>query len=161
MDIRLVEGISPDEVKNRLNANMTDEMQVLDAYYADTKLTELKWLSYSIAIKTEGASDALAAKCRDVLLRDKLVISKKGKPHEEAKEQDIAPLIAKSSVDFKDGLLLIDCLLSASPSEFLNPEYLVKALKSECGILSSPDLTQEYYSILRIAGYNADMSDFR
>ena len=41
------------------------------------------------------------------------------------------------------------------------PASLVKALKSECGILSSPDLTQEYYSILRIAGYNADMSDFR
>ena len=45
MDIRLVEEISPDEVKRRLNANMTDEMQVLDAYYAETKLTELKWLS--------------------------------------------------------------------------------------------------------------------
>ena len=55
----------------------------------------------------------------------------------------------------------IDALLSADASSFLNPEYVIKALKTECGILSNPDLTKEYYSIMRTAAYKADMTEFR
>lgn len=161
MDLRFVEEISPDEVKRRLNANMTDEMQVLDAYYTDTKLTELKWLEYSIKIKSQGVSEALVEKCREVLSAGTIVISKKGKPGEEAKQQDIAPLINKSSVSLCGDIICIDCLLSASASDFLNPEYVVKALKGQCGILSCPDLTQEYYTVLRTRGFKEDMSEFR
>ena len=36
MDLRLIDDISPEEVMHRLNANMTDEMQVTEAYYATT-----------------------------------------------------------------------------------------------------------------------------
>jgi hypothetical protein len=43
----------------------------------------------------------------------------------------------------------------------LNPEYLVKALKKYCGILSSGDLMREYYGIVREAAFCADMSEFR
>ena len=160
MDLRLVERISPDEVKLRLNANMTDEMQVLEAYYTDLKLTELKWFSYSIDIKTEGADEKLVGSIRELVSSDTIVVSKKGKPHEEAKQQNIAPLIKEATVVLKDGMIHIDCVLSAASSEFLNPEYIIKALKSECGILSGADLTKEYYTILRTAAYKADMSDF-
>ena len=41
MDIRLTEPIDPKEAMARLNANMTDEMQVTEAYYPETKFTDL------------------------------------------------------------------------------------------------------------------------
>ena len=161
LDIRLIDDVPAEEVKARLNANMTDEMQVIEAYYTEDKLTDLKWLSYSIDIKTDGASDELARTCENALLKDKVLITKKAKPREEAPVIDIRPLIKSVQVSCNGDTLHLDAVLSADASSFLNPEYVVKALKSECNILSNPDLTQEYYSIMRTHAYKSDMSEFR
>ena len=161
LDIRLIDDVSAEEVKARLNANMTDEMQVIEAYYTEDKLTDLKWLSYSIDIKTDGASDELARTCENALLKDKVLITKKVKPREEAPVVDIRPLIKSVQVSCNGDTLHLDAVLSADASSFLNPEYVVKALKSECNILSNSDLTQEYYSIMRTHAYKSDMSEFR
>ncbi len=161
MDLRLIDDISPDEAKARLNANMTDEMQVIDAYYTEEKLTDLKWLAYSIDINTDGASQELAKKCENALLAEEVMVTKKAKPREVAPTVDIRPLIKSASVELRDGVIHIDALLSADASSFLNPEYVVKALKGSCGILSNPDLTKEYYSIMRTAAYKGDMSEFK
>ena len=160
LDIRLIDDIPPEEVKARLNANMTDEMQVIEAYYTEEKLTDLKWLAYSIDVKTDGASDELAKACERALLNEHVFIAKKAKPREEAPTVDIRPLIRQISAEHRDGIIHLDAVLSADASSFLNPEYVIKALKTECGILSNPDLTKEYYSIMRTAAYKGDMSEF-
>ena len=160
MDLRLIDDISPDEAKARLNANMTDEMQVIDAYYTEAKLTDLKWLAYSIDIKTDGASAELAKACESALLGDEVLVTKKAKPREEAPTVNIRPLIREISAECVGDTIHIDAILSADASSFLNPEYVIKALKSECGILSNPDLTKEYYSIMRTSAYKSDMSEF-
>ena len=161
MDLRLIDDISPEEAKARLNANMTDEMQVIDAYYTEEKLTELKWLSYSIDITTDGASCELAKSCEVALLSEKVLVKKKAKPWEEAPTIDIRPLIKEVKAECQGELIHLDAILSADASAFLNPEYVIKALRSECGILSNPDLTKEYYSIMRTEAFKADMSEFR
>ena len=161
MDLRLIDDISPDEAKARLNANMTDEMQVIDAYYTEDKLTDLKWLSYAIDIKTDNASDELANQCEEYLLGDSVLVTKKAKPREVAPTVDIRPLIKKIKGELRGDVIHLDAVLSADASSFLNPEYVVKALKNECGILSNPDLTKEYYSIMRTYAYKGDMTEFR
>ena len=160
MDLRLIDDISPDEAKARLNANMTDEMQVIDAYYTEAKLTDLKWLAYSIDIKTDGASTELAKACESALLGDEVLVTKKAKPREESPTVNIRPLIKEISAECVGDTIHINAILSADASSFLNPEYVIKALKSECGILSNPDLTKEYYSIMRTSAYKSDMSEF-
>ncbi|MBR5448630.1 MAG: TIGR03936 family radical SAM-associated protein, partial [Clostridia bacterium] len=35
MDLRLIDDIPPEEAMARLNANMTEEMQVIEAYYTE------------------------------------------------------------------------------------------------------------------------------
>lgn len=161
MDIRLIDDPDPAEVKARLNANMTGEMQVIDAYYAETKLTDLKWLSYSIAIKTDNASDTLAAACEAHLLADTVMIEKKTKPGEPTVTTDIRPLIKSVDCRYTDGIIYIDTVLSAHASAFLNPEYVIKALRSGVGILSNPNLTAEYYSIMRREAFRGDMTEFK
>jgi len=160
MDLRLTDDIDQKLLIERLNRNMTDEMQVLDAYYTEEKLTELKWLGYFLDIKTAGASADLARACEEVLRADSLLVKKKGKPGDEPKIADIAPLIKEAQVTHKEGVLHIDCILSADASCFLNPEYVISALRENCGILSDPIITNEYYSIMRNRAYRADMSDF-
>ena len=75
----------------------------------------------------------------------------------------ISNRISKESVNavFDGEDIRISCVLSADASAFLNPEYVIKALKNECGILSSGDLLAEYYSVMREAAFCEDMSEFR
>jgi len=161
MDLRLIDDISPEEAMRRLNANMTDEMQVLEAYYTETKQTELKWLSYSIDIKTAGADEALAKSCEELLLSPTVTVTKKGKPTDAPKEMNIRPLIHSVECSFREGKIHVDCILSADASAFLNPEYVIKALKKHLGILSDPVLTNEAYSIMRNEAFREDMTPFR
>ena len=159
MDIRLNEYMDPEEAMRRLNANMTSEMQVTEVYYPETKFTDLAWLSYTVTINTIGASVALAEQCNAALNADKVEILKKTKSGEAI--VDIRPLIRSADAVFTDGKIKISCILSADPSSFLNPEYIIKALREKCGVLSSEDLTGESYSIMRNNAYDKDMSEFK
>ncbi len=163
MDIKLVDDIPPEEAMRRLNENMTDEMQVLDAYYTDEKLTMLKWLSYRIEIKTNGASDGLAEQICEIFSRDIVEVEKKPGKSGVPTLLNIKPLIRSVHVSYDDKrrLLVLDAVLSSDSSSFLNPEYVIKALKKYSGVLSGEDLTKEFYSILRINAYKEDMTLFR
>lgn len=158
MDLRLIERIDPALAISALNANMTDELVVLDAYYPESKLTDLKWLSYVITLNTIGASPELADKVNEALRADSMPVAKKQKPEDAV---DIKPLIRFASAVYDAGNIRIDCTLSADASSFLNPEYLVKYLRAACGVLSSGNLLAESYEILRHSAYAADMSDYR
>ncbi len=161
MDLRLTERVPEALVMAALNANLTEEMQVTEAYYPSSKLTELAWFLYEIRIKTDNAGEALAERSSALLSSDDIVIEKKTKPREPAKEQNIAPLIKSAIASFDGEFINISAVLSADQSHFLNPEYVISALKRYCGILQNPDLTKEYYSIKRARSYRADMSDFK
>ena len=158
MDIRLTEKIPPEVVMAKLNANMTREMQVTDVYYPESKLSTLGWLAYTIKIELEELTDELVEKARKIFEEDSLVILKKTKSGEA--EVDIKPLIKSVEVKEAEGSLVVECILSAEPSSFLNPEYIVKVLKSRLDILSEDKLLAESYSILRRAAYFSDMTDF-
>ena len=157
MDIRLNDYIAPDEAMKRLNENLTDEMQVLECYYPESKFTDLKWLSYTITINTENMSDALASSCNEVLNGPSIEVEKKN----SEKTFDIKPLIKSANVKREGQSMIISAILSADPSTFLNPEYVIKALRDKCGILSSENLLCESYSIVREEAYYDDMSIFR
>lgn len=160
VDIRLSEKISEFEALTRLNENMTEEMQALEVYYPDHKLTEMKWLSYTIVIKTNSASKDLAEKCREILLSERVEVEKKTKSG-DVTVCDIRPLIKGVKSVFDGENIRISCVLSADASAFLNPEYIIKVLRQECGILSDENLLNEYYSIMREIAYLGDMSEFR
>ena len=157
MDLRMNEYIDPAEAMARINDNMTDEMQIVEAYYPESKFTDLKWMSYRITIRTLGQIDELVDNCNTLLSAPVIEVQKKN----SEKTADIRPLI-KSASAVKDGdAIVINALLSADPSAFLNPEYVIKALRDGVGILSSDDLTAESYEIMRLNAYFADMSEFR
>ena len=161
LDIKLIDDIPPEEAMRRLNENMTDEMQIIEAYYTEDKLTDLKWLGYELRLcPVGGVSEELVCRVRETLLGESLTVEKKGKPQDKPKTVDIRHLIHSALVSAQDGELLINCILSADSSSFLNPEYIIKALRDKLGILTSPVLTDEYYSILRNRAYRADMTPF-
>lgn len=157
MDLRMNEYIEPAEAMARINANMTSEMQIVEAYYPESKFTDLKWMSYRIKISTPNVTDQLVEKCNLLLGADLVEVQKKN----SEQTMNIRPLI-KSAVATRVGDdIIVDAVLSADPSAFLNPEYLIKALRDKCDVLTSPDLMSEQYEIMRLNAYFADMTEFR
>lgn len=159
MDIRLVEKISPDKAKEILNKNMTDEMQVLEAYYPTEKFTELKWLSYTMTVKTEKNSVELASKCNELFEKDQIFVLKKTKSGEQ--NVDIKPLIHSANAAATGDLVKLNLILSADQSCFLNPEYIADALRNAFGILTEESITTDYYTIIRERAYKANMAEFK
>ena len=159
MDIRLTERMDPEEIMKRLNDNLTEEMRVVEAYYPETKLTELQWLKYDIVIKTGGANEALLERMRASLSRDEIKITKRSKKGEVV--ADIRPLIKSFELSLVGEEIKLEAILSADQSKFLNPEYLISSLREDTGILSDSNILNEYYSIMRVSALKDDLSDFR
>ena len=159
MDVTLINKAPIDEMIKSLNSNMTDEMQVIEAYYPETKFSDLAWLSYTITVKTDKADDELVKKCNTLLTAEKIEVLKNTKSGE--KMVDIRPLIKSAHAERNNDIIKISAILSADPSSFLNPEYLIKALRDGADLLSDTDITKEEYSIMREKAYFQDMTEFR
>ena len=159
LDVRLVKKLPPKDVIEILNKNMTEEMQVLEAYYPTEKFTELKWLKYVMKVKSNMDSVLLAEKCNEIFAKDEISVLKKTKSGEQT--VDIKPLIHSATARAEGELAVLDLTLSADQSKFLNPEYVADVLRDNLGILTDETIATEYYTILRVSAHKDDMSEFR
>lgn len=160
MDIRIDREISCEKIKEQLNAELTDELRVLDVYLQTTKFCEIKYAAYEIKLKCEGLSKSLAEKAEQLFEVSPLIMKKRSKSGE--KEIDIIPFIKSISASYSedDGIMSMSAILSANDSDYLNPEYLINAMRDRFSLLSG-DPTKEWYSITRLRILREDMEDFR
>lgn len=157
LDLRIDREMSPAEIMERLNKELTDELCIVDAYIPTSDFSEIAWATYDIAICTEDASDELADSIKKVLTTSPLMLTKRTKSGE--KEIDIIPMIAAVKAVYEDGVIKISTMLKASSAEYLNPELLITGLKQKCGILSGDPLS-EWYTIMRTSLRRSDNSLF-
>ncbi len=162
IDLRLDRDISPDELRDRLNRELTDEMRVETVYEPTTKFTDIGWAKYEMNLKFAGADAEKAKELQTLFEISPLTMTKKTKSGE--KEIDLIPRIKKIKVTCnpdRPDQIHISAVLAASGSEYLNPELLISAAKRERGILSG-DPAKEEYTILRTHVYGADgVTEFR
>ena len=158
LDIRLTKEVDPALLLSAFNAALTPELQAEEAYLPEGKFTDIAYSSYRIEILTEGASEALAARCEELLKRGPVVVFKRSKSGD--KDTDISAGIRDVGVRFSDGKLILDTVLKADNAGFLNPEYLVTYLKEKLGILDG-NLLKERYTVLRTGLFREDMTLFR
>ena len=167
LDVRVERAIPPLELMEHINAELTEELRFLEAYYAETRLEDIYWAEYDFSIKTEGADESMALDVEKLLTAEQVIILKKAKDKYKKiffKEVDIAPYVRDVSVKFEDGVIKINVKLSASINQthpHINPENIVTMLKEKLGILSG-DVTKEQYDIIRTRIYFEDgVTDFR
>ncbi len=162
IDLRIDSDISCQEVKDRLNRELTSEMQILEAYEPTTKFQEIGFAKYEIEIISPLANAETAQKLQALYDGGGLIMTKKTKSGD--KEIDIAPMIRRIKVTHrgdKKNALHISTVLRAGNSEHLNPEMLIKLAREHCGILNEENLN-ETYTILRTHVYREDgESEFR
>ena len=162
IDLRIDRDIPPERVKAQLNAELTEEMQILEAYEPTSAVQAIAWAKYEICLHLEKADADLAKALENLYTTSPLTVTKKTKSGE--KEIDIVPLIRSVKVTYdpqKPQDLHIRAILSAGSESHLNPEFLIKTAK-ERGLILTGDPAKETYSILRTHTYLADgVTEFR
>ena len=156
IDLRIDRDISPAEIRDRLNAELTEEMRILDAYEPTSKFLDIGWANYEMELSLKQADAALAESLQKLFTTSPVLMTKKTKSGD--KEIDIVPLIRRVHVTYdphRPNSIHIRALLSASSTDYLNPEFLVTAARTHRGILSG-NPSEESYSILRTHVYLAD-----
>ena len=159
LDIRIDRELPFSEIMERLNGELTDELCIIDAYEPTEDFSKITWSSYEIEICTTDASPNTAEQIKSLLTSSPLYLIKKTKSGE--KQIDIIPLINSVDVSFDaiTSSIKISCVLSASATEYLNPEMLITAFKNNLGILCG-DPTKESYIIMRTGLFKGDMTEF-
>lgn len=160
LDVKLIEMVDPHTAKLMLDGVMPEGLEISDVYFPDTKFSDIAFSDYEIIIHTSGADEALNDEIERYLSNGPINVIKKTKSGE--KEIDIKERIRNCTVSFDSEKrnICINCTLSATNSEFLNPDLLIKALKDKFGVLSG-DLAEEYYTILRTRLIAANGKEFR
>ena len=152
VDLRIDREITCDEMKNQLNAELTDEMQVSAVYVPATSFMDIAWATYEMTIATLGDASAAAAAINAYFAPDgePIVMTKRSKSGD--KEVDIRPMIhsLKASADM-NGIIHIRSTLRAGNTENLNPEYIIKAMRNALNLLpENSDPNEVWYRILRL-----------
>ena len=162
IDLRIDRDISPAEVKERLNRELTAEMQILEAYEPTSKFQDIAWAKYEMCLRFTGADADMARKLEALYTTSPLNMTKKTKSGD--KEIDITTMIRRIKAVYnadRADEIRISAILSAGSAEHLNPEMLIKAAKEHLGILSG-DPTKESFTILRTHVYLSDgCTEFR
>ena len=155
LDVRIERDMGNREIKQRLNAALTDELYVLDVYTAPEKsiFADIVWAKYDIRIRCDEWNEATPEQVQAYLTTSPLMMDKKSKSG--IRQVDITALIRSLRAYLENGELRIDATLCVSGADYLNPEYLISALRERFGILPEGDVSGEY-SILRTNVYLSD-----
>ena len=160
LDIRLDRKMKISDLIDTLNAHLTTELCVIDAYYPTTKFADIVYADYSVEICTAGASLDLARTINERLLSGELKATKKSKSGE--KEIDVKSVINSISISFDEVSRNIKMAirLPAGNVESISPEVLIGVLREQVGILSG-DPTKEWYTIMRTKLLCGDGKEFK
>lgn len=152
MDFFLREERDLNTLPERLSAVLPDGIKALEAYEAERKSAQLKWLEIEGLLEYDAKRPAVE-ELEAFFSRPELIIEKKTK--RGLGQADIRPAIQR--IEFSDaagGLRLRARISAQEPT--LNPDHLVSALKQ-----LNPELAPDFSKFIRLETYDADGNVYR
>ena len=154
MDFKLKEDVDLAQLPGRLTAQMPEGIEVYDAYEAERKASQLKWLEIEGVFEYDERNAAeMAEKLKEFFSAEQIVIAKKTK--RGMGEMDIRPAFKDLSFEAQGGDIKLHVFVSAQEPT-LNPELLADALRQK-----KPELAPDFAKFTRIQGYDAEMNTFK
>ena len=154
MDFRLREEAELSELPARLTAALPEGVEVLEAYEAERKSAEIKWLKIEGRFEYDNRDPAaMAEKLREFFAQDSIVITKKTK--RGMGESDIRPAIRSIGFEPTADAVSLKALISAQEPT-LNPELLAESLRQ-----LRPELAPDFAKFIRVETFDKDMNLFR
>lgn len=154
LDFRLREEVALSELPARLTSALPEGIEVLDAYEAERKCAEIKWLQIEGRFEYDKRDPGqMAEQLREFFARECIVITKKTK--RGMCESDIRPAIRPIEFAPAEKAVTLKALISAQEPT-LNPELLAESLRQFC-----PEIAPDFAKFTRIETYDKDMNLFR
>lgn len=157
LDVRLAKDYDPGRAMAALNATLPEGLRILAAGYPAVKFSAIARSTYRITLRTAGADAALAERCVAILSSRPLIVFKRSKAGD--RDTDISGSILSVEGGLVGEEIVLHVTLAAEGSAFLNPEYLLTALRRDAGVLST-DPTAESCRILRLSLADANGETF-
>lgn len=156
VDIRIVDDISDNEIKSRMNDALPQGIRVLDVYEDFMDCSEICFSDYVFKFEFEDNETALQ-KIKAVLSADCVMALKKGKQGRRRvfKETDIKQFIDKYNISIRDNNVILNARLLAGSEKNLNPTLLFDT------IIRLIDMDYEWESIGRIRLLTKDLKEYK
>ena len=156
VDIRILDDISNDEVKKRVNDALPLGIRILDVYDDFMDCHEIVYSDYVYKFEFLDNEKALE-KIKEVLQSDTIMAQKKSKQSKRRvlKETDIKQFIEKYSISIRDNQIVLNIRLLAGPDKNLNPSLLFDT------IIRLIDMDYEWKSIGRINLLTKDFKEYK
>lgn len=153
LDVKTDRKILPEDAMQRLNAELSDELFITDAYFPKTSFSGIIWSEYEIKIYSDNGHGDAADKINALFGRPEIMMMKRSKAGD--REVNIIPYINRLEAKKGEDITVISTVLSANSQSYLNPELIIGAIKRETDIF--PDESAEaLYSVMRTAVLTQD-----
>ena len=155
LDFKLKEEANPVRLPERLNRALPEGIHVLEAYEAERKPSEIKWLEISGAFEYDGGKgETMLPELEKFYSADEIIIEKRTK--RGIGEADIKPMIKDITFTLTSPAeIAVNAVISAQEPT-LNPEHLLSALQQK-----APEIAPDFAKFERLNIYDADMREFR
>lgn len=156
VDLRIIGDITNDEIKNRLNNVLPQDIKIVDVYDDLRDNSEIVYSDYVYKFEFKD-NEAAFEKIKNVLSSDEIIALKKGKQGRKRvmKETNIKSFIDKYSISIRNDVIVLNIRLLAGPEKNLNPSLLFDT------IIRLIDMDFEWKSIARISLLDKDYKEFR
>lgn len=156
VDIRLIDEISNDEIKKRMNDVLPADLRILDVYDDFRDSSEIMYSDYVFKISFTDCEKA-AEKIKSVFEFSEILAQKKGKQGRKKvlKDVDIKQYIDKYNISVRDDLVVINVRLMAGNEKNLNPTLLFDT------IIRLIETDFEWKSISRLSLLDKNYKEFR
>lgn len=156
VDLRIIGDITNDEIKNRLNNVLPQDIKIVDVYDDFRDNSEIVYSDYVYKFEFKD-NEAAFEKIKNVLSSDEIIALKKGKQGRKRvmKETNIKSFVDKYSISIRNDVVVLNIRLLAGPEKNLNPSLLFDT------IIRLIDMDFEWKSIARISLLDKDYKEFR
>lgn len=135
-DVGLSEDTDIATFRKKLEATLPDNLEILDVAPAGAKFKNVVSADYTY---TFSGDESVAEKINEFLAKDSITVTKRTKSGE--KETDIKPQIFSAKAEFTGNGISLFLNLESAPDNYLNPEYVIRALE-DAGIIPKDIPTQ-------------------
>lgn len=156
VDLRIIGDITNNEIKERLNAVLPDDLKIIEVYDDFRDNSEIAYSDYVFKLQFVDNEKALES-LKEILLRDEILAQKKGKKGKRRilKETNIKPFIDKYNISIRDDIIVLNIRLLAGTEKNLNPSLLFDTL------IRLMNMDFEWKSISRISLLDKDYKEFK
>lgn len=156
VDLRIVGEISNQEIKDRLNKVLPEDLKIVDVYDDFRDNSEIAYSDYVYKFEFKD-NDLALEKIKNVLASDEILALKKGKKGRKRimKETNIKSFIDKYSISIRGDVIVLNIRLLAGVEKNLNPSLLFDT------IIRLIEMDFEWKSISRISLLDKDYKEFK